>query len=411
MDATPEVDAGEMDENGGMVEPHTGDLTMGRLLIADHGGATAWLFDLDEETPALLETWELSEPARAYADRHGRYGYLVQRSANQVDVVDSGIVFESHVDHYHVDKGEPEWLDLTFEGMAPTHFTIHEGWATAFYDGTGDVDTLQVRSISAGTPMMRNLATGPAHHGVAVVARGHLLATLGTEGESLPTEVGIWPVTALDGEPEHTAGSCPGLHGEAAAGEFVLFGCSDGVLALEHHGDHFDSHSIPNPDGTPEGTRVGTLVAHEDLPVFIGNWGSEGLAIIDPEAETITPLLTDEPVVTFALDMWGEHLFALTADGELHRFEAVDGTAAGEPLALTDAIDLDGGHGAARPALVAGAGRMYLAVPDAGEVLEIHAEEWEVERTISTGGAPYSLAIVSASPDWHEDDHDHDHDL
>ncbi|MAQ18746.1 MAG: hypothetical protein CMN30_28610 [Sandaracinus sp.] len=389
------------------VEPHTGDLTLGRLLVSDHESATTWIFDLDDESPALLDTWTTAAPSRVYADRHGRYGYLVQTTANRVDVVDSGIVFESHVDHYHIHEEAPEQLELVFEGTGPTHFTVHDGWATAFYDGSGSVDTLQERSISAGSPMIRNIVPGPAHHGVAVVAFGHMLATVGTEGEALPSEVGVWPVTDLAGEPELMAGPCPGLHGEAAAGDFVLFGCSDGVLVVELHGDHFHTGSIANPEGTPEGTRVGSLVAHEDLPVFIGNWGSEGLAIIDPEAGSITPVATPAPVVSFALDMEGEHLYALTADGNLHRLEAMDGAPAGEPLAVTGEIDLTGGHGAARPALAAGAGRMYLALPGEGEVLEIHGADWEVERTIVTGGVPYSLAVVSASPDWTDEEHEH----
>jgi len=396
----------------GSVEEHTGDLTMGRLLVADHGGGTAWLFDLDEASPALLQTFTLAEPARAYAGLHSRYAYLVQRSSNEVRVLESGILFESHVDHYHISEREPQMLDLVLTGSAPTHFVHHAGWIASFYDGSGDVDVLQERSISAGVPMVQTVSTGTAHHGVAVVAHGHVLATIGTEGERRPSEVGIWPLTALDGPFETTAGPCPGLHGEAASGEVVAFGCSDGVLLVEHHGDHFDTAKIENPPGTVEGTRVGRLVGHDELPILIGNWGSEGLALIDPAASAITPLPTEAPVVTFALDMHAEHLFALTADGMLHRFEAADGAPAGEPLMVTGAIEVMRGHGAARPALTAGAGRMYLALPDEGEVLEIHATDWEVERRIEVSGSPYSLAVVSASPDWHEDGHahhEHDH--
>jgi len=394
--------------DGGEVHDHTGDLTMGRLLVADHEEATAWLFDLDETEPALLETFTLSGPARAYAGMHGRYAYLVQRGSDEVAVVESGILFESHVDHYHITEGEPQMLDLVLNGSAPTHFVHHAGWVASFYDGSGDVDVLQERSISAGMPDVQTVSTGPAHHGVAVVAMGHVLATIGTEGESLPTQVGIWPIGELDGPPEAMAGPCPGLHGEAATGEVVAFGCSDGVLLVEHHGDHFDPVKIDNPAGTAEGTRVGTLAAHHELPVMIGNWGSEGFAIIDPEARSITPVLTDAPVVTFALDMHGEHLFALTADGMLHRFEAAEGVPAGDPMMVTGPIDLMGGHGAARPALTPGAGRMYLALPSDGEIVEIHNEELEIERRIMIPGVPHSIAVVSASPDWHEDGHGHE---
>ncbi|MFK7988789.1 MAG: hypothetical protein AB8I08_22405 [Sandaracinaceae bacterium] len=404
---SPMSDSGPMTD-GGAVEPHTGDLTMGRLLVADHAGANAWLYDLDGEEPALLETYSLDAPGRAYADLHGRYAYLVQRDANRVQVLESGILFESHVDHYHISERAPAMLDLALTGSGPTHFVPHGGWVASFYDGSGDVDVLQERTISAGMPTVQTVSTGPAHHGVAVVASGHVLATIGTEGEALPSEVGIWRVGELDGAAVATAGPCPGLHGEGASEGVVAFGCTDGVLLLQYDEDHFDPVKIDNPSGTAEGTRVGTLVGHEELPVLIGNWGSEGLAIVDPVAQSITPVLTSAPVVSFALDMHGEHLFALTADGMLHRLVPTDGSANGEPMQVTEEIDLMGGHGAARPALTPGAGRMYLALPESGEVVELHAERWEVERRIAIAGVPHSLAVVSASPDWHEDGNEHD---
>jgi hypothetical protein len=406
--AVPDPDGGVPDPDGGVLDgggEHTGELTMGRLVVADSTAPTAWIFDLDAETPALLETLTLAAPARAYGTTHGRYAYLTQRTANLVNVIDSGIVFESHVDHYHLDIDDPEVLSFTMNGMMPTHFTEHDGWVAIFYDGSGDVDLLQERSLSAGSPTVRTLSTGVAHHGVAVAANGHLLATIGVEGEALPTEVGMWEVTALEGEAEDLFGPCPGLHGEAAAGDFVVFGCSDGVLVVEAHDDHFHSHKIDNPEGTTEGTRVGTLVAFGD--VFIGNWGSEGFSIIDPEAETITPVITGSPVMAFQFDMWGDHLFAVTADGRFHRFES-DGEPHGEPIVVSD-TPFSTERGVPRPALTAGAGRMYLALPAAGQILEVHTEEWEIERTITIPGSPHSVIAVSVSPDWTEEPHDHDH--
>lgn len=392
------------------IEPHTGDLTKGRLVVADHASPTAWVFNLDPATPELLETISLTAPARAYASTHGRYAYLVQRDQNRVDILDSGVVFEFHVDHFHIAFNPPSLLSTTMTGLAPTHFNIHGGWVAVFYDGSGDVGVLDEATLSSGNPQVDTLQTGPAHHGAAVVAFGHVLATIGTEGEALPTEVGVWSSTSLGGEPEMRAGPCPGLHGEAASGAYVAFGCSDGVLLVASTGAGMEVIKIDNPSDTPEGTRVGTLHGHDGLPVFIGNWGRAGFSIIDPERRTITPVLTSEPVVTFALDTDADHVFALTADGRLHRFEASNGEAAGEPVSVSAAIDLTGGRGVARPALTSGAERMYLSLPGEGQVLEIRAGEFDVERTISTGGSPASIATVAVSPDWHEGDHDHDHD-
>lgn len=387
--------------DGGMDE---GEITRGRLVVADDMGNVSVL-DLDEAAPAPLDTFALGTGVRLSGDINGRMVYLVQRDANLISILDSGVTFESHGDHFHINERDPAITEHTFTGSQPTHFVNHDGWLAAFYDGSGDVDVIQERTLLANNPVVNTLSTGVAHHGVAVVAHGHVLATVGTEGEALPASVGIWGSSELTGSPEMTAGPCPSLHGEAAAGEVVAFGCADGVLTVEHHGDHFDVAKIDNPAGTVEGTRVGRLIGHDSSSVMWGNYGSEGFVIIDPEAGTMNATMTDHAVSAFAFDMGGEHVFVLTVDGTLHRFLA-NGTADGT-LAAIDAFE-PGGHSSPSPRLVAGAGNMYLSVPATQQVLEIHIEDLEIERMFTLSGTPSSIAVVSVSPNFgHGHNHEH----
>lgn len=412
MDGAMTLDGGETDagtEDGGAV--HMGETTMGRLFVADDSG-NVMVYELDTDEPALLDTFTVGGAARLYGDIHGRMAYLVQRDANAIAVANSGIVFESHVDHYHLNIGEPGMMEHSFSGMLPTHFTQHDGWVAAFYDGSGDVDIMQERSLLAGSPVVTTLSTGHAHHGAAVVTHGHAFATVAPEAgdfPNLPPQVGIWGVTELAGEPEAMAMPCPGLHGEVAAGEFVAFGCADGVLVAEYHDGHFDISKLDNPEGTIEGERISFLAAHDEAPLMWGNMANIGYVLIDPEAGSVELNMLEHGMTrAFGFDMHGEHMFMLTVDGTLHRFEA-DGTPAGT-LQLTDtAITPGSGPNGVNPAIAAGAGRMYVSLPAENVVHEIHIEDFEVERSIALAGAPFSVRVVSVSPDWSEDGHDHDH--
>ncbi|MBX3245649.1 MAG: hypothetical protein KF901_00560 [Myxococcales bacterium] len=387
---------------------HDEDITRGRLLVAHATEPTVWVWDLDGAQPTLVGTLNVSGPATLYGEVHGRYGYVLQRNDDVVHVVDQGILLESHGDHFHVEKRAPSLLDTRFEGATPTHFTRHQGNVAVFYDGSGAVEILLERSLSAGSLTRWRLETGVAHHGLAMPAFGHVLASIADapadpEERARPDRVGVWEIDALDGEPE-SEGPCPGLHGQAAGGEYVLFGCADGVLVARFHDDHFDFFKIDNPAGTPEGTRVGSLWARGE--VFIGNWGTDGLVRIDPAARSFgTPVTLPARQRGLTFDMHGEHVIVLTVDGNLHRLEP-DLSPAGAPLAVVAAFDATA---TPRPQLSVGAHRVYVSDPAGSRVREIHTEEWEIEREIALPGAPGSIVALSVSPDYEEGHGGHSH--
>ncbi|HJL18253.1 MAG TPA: hypothetical protein RMH99_21495 [Sandaracinaceae bacterium LLY-WYZ-13_1] len=403
-----EHDGGHMHEDdGGMDE---GEITAGRLLIADHDAAEVTVVDLDDTTM----TWNLTveAPARLYGHDHSRYGYAA--IGDEVQILSSGIVLESHGDHYHVSKSDPAVLDDHFHDTVATTFVVHGEdagrYAVAFDAVTGmdsAVTMLQERTLSAGTPSFVDVPLGAEFDGTAVVAFGHLIVTHpGGDGVTL-REI----ATPEDVESAYDT-QCPEISGMAANEHGVFFGCDDGLLVLEHHTDHFDQGHLDEPAGTAEGDRITTLRSSHRTEMLAGDWGQD-LVIIDPEA-TEPFMVLDIPdavnVLDFAIDMAGEHLIALTDDGNLHRFELADGAAAGSPIAVLDGDD------AVPPALAMGPGFAYVADPSAGHVVMIHLEDWAEEGHLEVGGEPAYLAVVTVSPDYfgghdhdHDDDHDHDH--
>lgn len=402
----PPTDGGMDTDAGGDDEA---EVTMGRLLVAHATEPTVWVWDLDGETPSLAGTLSVSGPATLYGDVYGRYGYAVQGGDDITHVIDQGLLIESHGDHFHVDRDPPRLHSTTLTGVEPTYFTQNQGWSAIFYDGTGAVDLVFDRSLSTATPIVRQLGARVAHHGLAIPAFGHLLASIAAppaEGETArPTQIGIWEVDALEGPPESSEGPCTGLHGQAAAGEWALFGCADGVLAIEYHDDHFeDAVMIANPAGTPEGTRVGTLRAHGEA--FVGNWGTDGLVRIDPATRTFgTPVTLPARHRGFVFDRNGEYLVVLTIDGNLHRLRP-DLTTSGAPLSVTAAFEANANP---RPQLTVGADRIYVTDPASSRVREIHLHEWEIERDITLPAAPRSAVVLSVSPDYEDHHHGHEH--
>ncbi|MGV3624704.1 MAG: hypothetical protein ACO1OB_28045 [Archangium sp.] len=401
--------------DGGTEHEHEGEVTRGRLLVADGTAGKLTVIDLDDGTTP--GTFTLQAPATVYGETDDTlgFGYLVQRTKNVTQLVNSGVGFQEHDGHFHLGKEAPTLLSSSISGQAPTHLTLHDGWLSIFNDGDGTVDSLPTSQLAIGMVAPRRHQTGLAHHGIALVAQDTLLASVPDPveppagGTRLPVGMNARGVDSLGTVAGEFTG-CPLLHGEAANDTNVLFGCSDGVLALTWNGTAWTSKKIANPAGVPATTRVGTLVSSHDLSTFVGNFGSEAIVIIDPAAGTMTPVTLPTAAFSFKL-FHDEHLLVLTLDGKLHKLDPATGASQGEPVQVIPAYAMaPTGHDAVRPGLAIGADCAYVSDPRNGKVVEVAIEHWEVERTFDVAGAPASLGVISASPDFGEHhDHEHEH--
>jgi hypothetical protein len=410
----PADDAGARDASGPDAgsEPEVGDFTLGRLLVADGAEPRVHVIDLDTRT--RVGTLTVDGVARVYGDKVSPLGYAVQTAAGRVQVLQTGTVFESHGDHYHVEKVAPSLLPGGMTGSTPIHFVHHDGFVGVFFDGSGELQYVQERTILAGAPSVQTVASGQPHHGVGLVAFGHILLThpelvpMSDPPRYRPVGVTVRRFATPD-RVEETITGCTSLHGEAAAGDFVAFGCAEGVLVVERHGGHLDHAMIPNPTGTPAGTRVGTVIASDELPIMIGNFGRGGLLRIDPGTRTLTPHLLPVDHLSFRFDMHGERLLVLTVDGKLHALDPMTFMPRGEPLDVIAPFTVEPGHSQIRPALEAGTEHAFVSDPRTGSVHVVHLEDWALEDSLTVGGMPGTLVLVAVSPDWKTADHMHMH--
>ncbi len=398
---TPDGQAGSDDPADGVVD--VGEQSWGRLLVGNGAADATTVPVVDLDDASLAETLEVSGPSRVYASTSSRYGYAVQTSANAVDAIDPGLVFVSHLDHYHLEDGDPQVIaDEVFSIRCPTpiHFVAHDEWAAAFCDGDGVAHVFSERSIGADLRMLE-VPSGRSHHGVALVTLGAILVSEpdpDDETNRLPIGMRAY---GLDGTPGEVFAECPGLHGEASNDESACFGCSDGVMCLSQNGDDLEATKLPNPDGTLTGVRVGRMVvAHGDGP-FVGNWGPQGVAILDPSDGTFEPLSLGEDILTFAIDEKGEYLVALSAAGNLLKVHLEDREIK-ETLAIMPEFVVEPGHGQRRPALAVSFARAYVVDPRMPSVIEVDLATWEeTGRTLALpdGGEYHSLALVAQPPE------------
>jgi hypothetical protein len=95
---------------------------------------------------------------------------------------------------------------------------------------------------------------------------------------------------------------CDDLHGEAATGRIVVFGCADGMLVLtRQRSGTFTAAKLDTPADAAAGARVTTTASAEGLNYYVGNWTTTSLVRIDPRAGTLTPIPVAGTVRGFAL--------------------------------------------------------------------------------------------------------------
>lgn len=319
-------DTGSTSLPGGHDHHHGGGA--GRLVFADSQSATVYVYDLEEQK-TLADFQASHEPSALHASPDYRYALIFQRPNNenehQVQFLDSGIWL--HGDHAHAD--EPKLLPYTLYGIRPAHYRSHAGRGAIFFDGGSDANALRFAvfndaSLTSGTNhgMIGKEENADAHHGIAEVGNGYVLATYSVAGV-------VQGVThyELHGDHFHNEGqltsNCVRLHGGSSNAHFSAFGCEDGVLVTEFHNGHFHNHKIAITDDNDEPVRITQVAGHVDVEQFAAfATGNQKLYVIDPEAESFTLTNWDDndgaTRQLHGFDAHGEQFLVLGTDGTLY---------------------------------------------------------------------------------------------
>ncbi|MGM8225958.1 hypothetical protein ACSV5M_05215 [Cellvibrio sp. ARAG 10.3] len=393
------------------VEHHSG----ARLLVTQPGAHDHVLvFDLEEKTE-LANLHVEGNISGLYASPNNRYGIAVQGNAGIVNFIDSGVEWETHGDHGHLHLSEPAMVDFQMAGTKPAHVTKHEDQIVIFFDGAegtpAEIRIVTESGIADGATLAE-YSDNINQHGAAQAWGEYLIATARdgniTPATTLPSMVRVserhgdhFHELELFDAPEH---ACTGLHGSAQNVGFVTFGCTDGVLVIEPHDDHFHAHKIAHD------TRISSLYGHPNVIDFVGtgrNSNEEPVALfaVSPATETITAISYDRTPRAYSFAEDGEVFLILDTEGGLTALDTHDWSVVGERIQVTAAAEGEGQ--VFRLTLSDDGETAYIADVGAQEILVVDIHEWAIDNdaTIELDFAPGPILWVGTSNE--EGEHDH----
>lgn len=366
-----------------------------RLFIADHAAPTVTALDL--ATGATLDSFTLAGPASLYTTDGAVFA--VQGSANQVSAIDSGIALDDHGDHGDIAITEPALIEATLTGEKPAHFVEHGGKVAMFHDGSGKVDLFSAHDwVHQGELVTTQLDSGTAHHGVAVPWGDYTLVSAADADDEKKPRIGLNVFDAAGNQVGDTH-ACPDLHGEATSGNLVIIGCADGVLIASGSGAP-EIRKI-NYDGLPDGKST-TFLGGVGMQYFLGNYGADKVAIIDPAEETAFRLV-DLPTrrVHFAVDpVRPRFAYIFTEDGKLNQLDVVSGKIV-QSIAVTEPYSMDGEWSLPRPRIAVAGDVVAVTDPNEAKVHLIDIASFAETGTLDVEGAPFNLVAVGGSGTVH----------
>ncbi|MDN4163587.1 zinc metallochaperone AztD [Nocardioides abyssi] len=238
-----------------------------RVAVSYDGGVLV----LDPDSGEVLLEQPLDGYVRLNPAGDGRHAFV--SAAGAFTALDLGSWTEAHGDHGHSWSSDPALSSFSVAAQEPGHAVAHDGLTTLFDDGTGVVTVVDPYRLAGGEdPVVETVELPEPHHGVAVrSAVGTLLHTVG-DAES---RSGVRVVTASGAELA-ASDECPGVHGEAFAGDVAVVGCEDGLLVV-------DGRTITKVDSPDAYGRIGNQAGHESSPFVLGDYKT------DPDAELERP--------------------------------------------------------------------------------------------------------------------------
>ncbi|CAM3038695.1 hypothetical protein [Moritella viscosa] len=196
----------------------------------------------------------------------GRYVLAFQREENLIEIIDSGVISETHGDHVHITTEDPNLLSVQYSGIKPANYDLSNGEVSVFFDGNGasgegaEFRILNEASIGTGDIIARQ-KFGFSMHGTSQILGDMLLTSFvwdQVEG-NLPDSVLLME---RHGNHFHPHGAvdetCPDLNSSAQIESQVFFACSDGIVAIEQ--SNFSSRKLNYPAEFGVDSRIKHLI-------------------------------------------------------------------------------------------------------------------------------------------------------
>jgi DNA-binding beta-propeller fold protein YncE len=374
------------------------EATAYRAIVADH--ASGKITIVDAMTGRIIANYGVEGPARLKANGDGRLIYAVQGAQNRVDVIDSGITVVGHGDHADVKVSPPRMRDGTIAGPKPSHVNLGGGEVAVFFDGDGQASVIREDRLGKPGASPAVLKTTAPHHGLAAPVGGRFAMSIPhpTDNKQLP--VGI-SVIERNGREVLRSDDCPRLHGEARMRQVSAFGCENGVLLLTNEKGGFKFEKVAYGATLPPARMVRNLAGGAGVNSFLGDFGPDGMVVLDPVAKSFTFVQLPARRTHFARDIIsGEFGYVIAEDGLLHKINALTGKLEAS-VAVTDRYSMDGGSSVPRPRVSASGERVVVSDPAKGLIHVIDAVKMQVVHRTPVAGAPFDVVVVGAHGEAH----------
>lgn len=361
-----------------------------RLAVSYDGGVLV----LDAEEGEVL----LDQPAEGYVRLNpvGDERHVMVTAAGAFTALDLGAWTEEHGDHGHSYTADPVLTDFVVEAEEPGHVVGHDGRTTLFDDGTGTItafDPQDLAELDEGEPELDTWTLPEAHHGVAAQdAHGNLLHTVGDE----ESRSGVTVVTAAGAELA-ASDECPGVHGEAYAGDVAVVGCEDGVLVV-------DGRTITKVASPDNYGRIGNQAGHATSPYVLGDYKTDADAEL--ERPTRVTLVDTRDASLRIVDLPASYSFrslgrtpsgdglVLGTDGALHVVDAERGRAT-RAVPVVDAWREPTEWQEPRPKLEVVGETAYVTEPATQELHVVDLTTWKVTATHELPVVPDEVVAIT----------------
>lgn len=314
----------------------------------------------------------------------GQYAYAIHRDDHRVTVLDSGLSTVSHGDHNDLQEKPPYVLATLHTGRQPTHFVVSGDLINVFNDGDGTV-AIFGEDLIGKTNDMNIVKVSKADHGAPLLIGDVLLS-----GHLTLNRADAYDIRS--GKLLRQLPTCTALHGGTVIGNTALFGCKEGVQVIAVKGQDLQARMIPNPQGAPDGTRVG-MFTHSAAPFTFADFG-KGVARLTPTSGDLKVTALSGKPRAFELTEDGKTLVVFTNDGQLHKLNAVTGRLL-KSLPLVKSFEA-GEKVGIRPDMALAEDTVYVTSPETGEVLEIQLADLSVARRLKVGGMPSFITVTHA---------------
>ncbi|WP_367765987.1 zinc metallochaperone AztD [Arthrobacter sp. HS15c] len=369
-----------------------------RLVMTHDSGITV----LDAKTLKAVGETPLEGFNRLSPAGDGRH--VLVATGDSFRVFDAGVWTEAHGDHGHSYAAAPQLTDRAFSASKSGHVVRHAGKTVLFSDGSGKVEVFDPATLTdalkTGLPATAAYTTPEAHHGVAVeLADGRLLVTLGNEAR----RTGLALLSAPDGPGGERREllrneECPGVHGEAVAGEeTVVVGCEDGMLVYKDGA--ITKVASPDPYG-----RMGNQAGSDASPVILGDYKVDKDA--DLERPTRISLVNTETGQLQLVELGASYSFrslgrgpagealVLGTDGALHVIDPLTGNKTGS-IPVVPAWEEPMEWQEPRPTLFVQGSTAYVTEPAGSRIHAVDLKSCKVARSADLDLVPNELTGVT----------------